>query len=197
MAHETEAVIGLGANLGNPEEALGEALRRLDKVPGVRVERVSSLYRTAPIDATGPDYTNAAAVLAVTIPAKDLLHAMQKIELDLGRVRPAGVHNAPRTIDLDIELFGDSPIDEPPELVVPHPRMHERRFVLEPLHEIRPDAVIPGLGPAVRFLTLVQDFGIQRRKEMRLEDLFFAGLLVLLVLIAAGFVKLCQKYREH
>ena len=131
MAHETEAVIGLGANLGNPEEALGEALRRLDKVPGVRVERVSSLYRTAPIDATGPDYTNAAAVLAVTIPAKDLLHAMQKIELDLGRVRPAGV--------------------------VPHPRMHERRFVLEPLHEIRPDAVIPGLGPAVRFLTLVQD----------------------------------------
>mgnify|MGYP000011264149 FL=1 len=157
MAHETEAVIGLGANLGNPEEALGEALRRLDKVPGVRVERVSSLYRTAPIDATGPDYTNAAAVLAVTIPAKDLLHAMQKIELDLGRVRPAGVHNAPRTIDLDIELFGDSPIDEPPELVVPHPRMHERRFVLEPLHEIRPDAAIPGLGPAVRFLTLVQD----------------------------------------
>lgn len=77
-------------------------------MPGVRVERVSSLYRTAPIDATGPDYTNAAAVLAVTIPAKDLLHAMQKIELDLGRVRPAGVHNAPRTIDLDIELFGDS-----------------------------------------------------------------------------------------
>ena len=148
MAHETEAVIGLGANLGNPEEALGEALRRLARVPGVRVERVSSLYRTAPI---------AAAVLAVTIPAKDLLHAMQKIELDLGRVRPAGVHNAPRTIDLDIELFGDSPIDEPPELVVPHPRMHERRFVLEPLHEIRPDAVIPGLGPAVRFLTLVQD----------------------------------------
>ena len=100
---------------------------------------------------------DAAAVLAVTIPAKDLLHAMQKIELDLGRVRPAGVHNAPRTIDLDIELFGDSPIDEPPELVVPHPRMHERRFVLELLHEIRPDAVIPGLGPAVRFLTLVQD----------------------------------------
>ena len=106
MAHETEAVIGLGANLGNPEEALGEALRRLDKVPGVRVEPPN---------------------------------------------------NAPRTIDLDIELFGDSPIDEPPELVVPHPRMHERRFVLEPLHEIRPDAVIPGLGPAVRFLTLVQD----------------------------------------
>ena len=127
MAHETEAVIGLGANLGNPEEALGEALgealRRLSEVPGVRVVRVSSLYRTAPIDATGPDYTNAAAVLAVTIPAKELLHAMQKIELDLGRVRPAGVHNAPRTIDLDIELFGDSPIDEPPELVVPHPRM--------------------------------------------------------------------------
>lgn len=95
MAHETEAVIGLGANLGNPEEALGEALRRLSEVPGVRVVRVSSLYRTAPIDATGPDYTNAAAVLAVTIPAKELLHAMQKIELDLGRVAPRGFITLP------------------------------------------------------------------------------------------------------
>ena len=159
---QQSAWIGLGANLGDARRCLAEALRCIDAVPGVRVAAVSSLYRTEPIDAEGPDFTNAVARVETELSPLGLLSALQEIELRLGRVRPVGIHNAPRTIDLDIELFGNGPVSDPSRLVVPHPRMHERRFVLEPLLEVSPDARIPGKGAAADFLPGVLSQRLER-----------------------------------
>ena len=150
------AYLGLGANLGDAPATLAEAVRRLSQVDGVRVDAVSSLYRTAPVDAEGPDYTNAVARIVTSLAPMALLAETQRIEKELGRVRPAGVHNAPRTLDIDIELYGEEAISEPPALLVPHPRMHERAFVLVPLTELDPQARIPGRGLAAEFLPSVR-----------------------------------------
>lgn len=130
--------VGLGANLGDARAALAQAVRALAAVPGVEVVRVSSLYRSAPLDAGGPDYLNAVAQLRTTLPALVLLHALQAIEQAAGRERP--YRNAPRTLDLDLLLHADERIATP-ELTVPHPRMAERAFVLMPLAEIAPQQV--------------------------------------------------------
>jgi len=132
--------IGLGANLGDARAALDQAVRALAAVPGVEVVRVSSLYRSAPIDAGGPDYLNAVAQVRTTLPALALLHALQAIEHAAGRERP--YRNAPRTLDLDLLLHAGERIVTP-ELTVPHPRMAERAFVLLPLAEIAPQQVPP------------------------------------------------------
>ncbi len=142
----TSAWIGLGANLGDCEAALQEAVRALAALPGTRVLRLSSLYRSAPIDAGGPDYFNAVAEIATSLEPLVLLDALQAIENQAGRERP--YRNAPRTLDLDLLRFGDAHIDHP-RLRVPHPRMHERAFVLLPLAEIAPDLVAPALRDAV------------------------------------------------
>jgi len=135
---EVTTYVALGANLGDPVQALREALQRLSETPGVRLVRASSLYRTAPIDSSGPDYLNAVAELATTLTAPDLLTALQAIEQGAGRERP--YRNAPRTLDLDLLLYGSARIDSE-TLTVPHPRMGERAFVLVPLHEIAPERV--------------------------------------------------------
>ncbi len=135
---EVTAHIALGANLGNAAQALRDALSALGAVPGVRLVRASSLYRTAPVDSSGPDYINAVAEIGTTLTAPALLGAMQAIENSAGRERP--YRNAPRTLDLDLLLYGDARIDSS-RLTVPHPRMHERAFVLVPLREIAPDRV--------------------------------------------------------
>lgn len=135
---EVTAHIALGANLGEPAQALHDALSALSAVPGIRVVRASSLYRTAPVDSSGPDYLNAVAEIATTLTAPALLDALQAIEHQAGRERP--YRNAPRTLDLDLLLFGDACI-ESPRLTVPHPRMDERAFVLVPLAEIAPQRV--------------------------------------------------------
>ncbi|GKT16949.1 2-amino-4-hydroxy-6-hydroxymethyldihydropteridine diphosphokinase [Acidovorax sp. SUPP2522] len=134
------AWIGLGANLGDARAALLGALDAMAQWPGSRLLRVSSLYRSAPVDAGGPDYWNAVAELATPLAAIDLLHALQAIEQAAGRERP--YRNAPRTLDLDVLLYGDERIDTS-ELTVPHPRMGERAFVLQPLAEIAPGRVEP------------------------------------------------------
>ncbi len=157
----TRAHVALGANLGNPLAALRAALSDLAAVEGVAVTATSSFYRTAPIESSGPDYVNAVAAVETTLPPLALLHALQAIEKAHGRVRPAGVVNAPRTLDLDLLLYGDSVIAMP-ELTVPHPRMHLRAFVLVPLLEIAPDASIPGRGEARHFLASVADQAIER-----------------------------------
>ena len=133
------AYIGLGANLGEPVAAMLGALRALQAIPGVRVQRVSSLYITAPVDSSGPDYRNAVAELATSLSAHTLLLQLQQLELQAGRERP--YRNAPRTLDLDLLLYGDARIAMP-DLLVPHPRMWERAFVLAPLAELRPDLVV-------------------------------------------------------
>lgn len=132
----TRAYIGLGANLGDAEATLRQAFDEIRIIPGIEQLRLSPLYRTAPIDSSGPDYLNAVAELQTTLTAHQLLSALQDIEQRHGRLRP--YRNAPRTLDLDVLLFGTEQIDEP-ALTIPHPRMHERAFVLRPLHDLAPD----------------------------------------------------------
>ena len=157
----TKAYVALGANLGNPQEALQAALEDLRQTAGVGVTAVSSFYRTAPVESSGPDYVNAVAEVETTLAAPELLHVLQRIENAHGRVRPVGVVNAPRTLDLDLLLFGKDTVATP-ELTVPHPRMHLRAFVLVPLLEIAPDAVIPGLGAARDYVAATADQAIQK-----------------------------------
>lgn len=144
---EVRAFVALGANLGDAAGTVQRALQTLGDTPGLRPVKASSLYRTAPVDATGPDFINAVAEVATTLTAPDLLDALQAIETAEGRERP--YRNAPRTLDLDVLLYGDARIDSP-RLTVPHPRMHERAFVLVPLAEVAPARVDDGALLAVR-----------------------------------------------
>lgn len=137
------AYIGLGANLGEPESALREALLAIAALPDSLLATTSSFYRTAPIDSSGPDYLNAVVRLDTGLPPRVLLAELQRIEQAHGRERP--YRNAPRTLDLDLLLYGDECITSP-ALTVPHPRLHERAFVVRPLAEIAPQLCIPGRG---------------------------------------------------
>jgi len=132
------AYIGLGANLGAAEQAVTQALLALDALPGTRLVRRSSLYRSAPHEASGPEFINADAAVQTRLTAPELLAALQGLELAAGRERP--YFHAPRTLDLDLLTYGDGRI-ESPHLTVPHPRITERAFVLLPWAEIAPDRV--------------------------------------------------------
>ena len=136
------AYVALGANLGNAAQTVRDALAALRALPNTQLVKASSLYRTAPVDSTGPDYINAVAELRTTLTAPDLLRALQGIEAAAGRERP--YRNAPRTLDLDVLLYGAASIDSAP-LTVPHPRMWERAFVLVPLAEVAPELVLPSV----------------------------------------------------
>ncbi|MBP7451938.1 MAG: 2-amino-4-hydroxy-6-hydroxymethyldihydropteridine diphosphokinase [Ottowia sp.] len=132
------AFIALGANLGDAAVAVRQAAADLARLPQTVLVATSPLYASAPVDAQGPDYVNAVAQLATRLSAPDLLRALQAQELAAGRTRP--YHHAPRTLDLDLLLYGDGRIDSP-ALTLPHPRMHQRAFVLRPLSDIAPDRV--------------------------------------------------------
>jgi 2-amino-4-hydroxy-6-hydroxymethyldihydropteridine diphosphokinase len=152
------AMIGLGSNLGDRAAMLEGALAALSSTPGVRIERVSSVCETEPVGGPtgqGP-YLNAAAAIETTLEPLVLLRVLQAIEARFGRGRT--VRWGERTLDLDLLLFDDRVIDSP-ELTVPHPRLAERRFVLEPLAEIAPDAVEPTTGRTVSGLLRELDRG--------------------------------------
>jgi len=151
------AFIGIGANLGDARGNVLDAVARLRRLPGTTVTGVSSLYRTAPIDSSGDDYINAVARTETTLDAEALLRALHDIEQRHGRERP--YRNAPRTLDLDVLLYGDERIASP-TLTVPHPRLTQRAFVLVPLLELAPSIDIPGLGPATAFADSVADQAI-------------------------------------
>jgi 2-amino-4-hydroxy-6-hydroxymethyldihydropteridine diphosphokinase len=151
------AYIGIGANLGDARANVLDAVARLHRLPGTTVTAVSSLYRTAPIDSSGDDYINAVAHIETTLDAEALLRALHDIEQQHGRERP--YRNAPRTLDLDVLLYGDEQIASA-TLTVPHPRLTQRAFVLVPLLELAPSIVIPGLGPAAAFADSVADQAI-------------------------------------
>jgi 2-amino-4-hydroxy-6-hydroxymethyldihydropteridine diphosphokinase len=153
------AAVGIGANLGDARANVADALRRLAATPDCQLLAASSAWRTAPIDATGDDYINAVALVETTLSAPALLAALHAIETAHGRARP--YRNAPRTLDLDLLLYEQDEIATP-GLQLPHPRMHERAFVLAPLLEVAPDAIIPGRGPAAAFLASVADQAIVR-----------------------------------
>ncbi len=144
------AFVGLGANLDDPRMQVSQALGELGAIAGTRVVKASSLYRSAPVGhGTQPDFINAVAELATGLSAHDLLAELQAIEARHGRRRSFA--NAARTLDLDLLLYGGETVRDQ-TLTLPHPRMHERAFVLLPLLEIAPAAVVPGHGPARELL---------------------------------------------
>ena len=139
----TRAYVGLGANLGEREATIRRAVELLAETPGVAVVAVSTLRETDPVGyADQPRFLNGVAALETTLAPRALLERLLAVERELGRVRGEGPRFGPRTIDLDLLLHGDEVVDEP-GLVVPHPRLAERQFVLEPLHELDPRLALP------------------------------------------------------
>jgi 2-amino-4-hydroxy-6-hydroxymethyldihydropteridine diphosphokinase len=148
----TRAYVGLGANLGDRERTLHDAVAALGSEEGIDVVSVSTLRETEPVGVgEQPLFLNGAAALDTTLGAAELLDRLLAVEQRFGRVRVSGEHG-PRTLDLDLLLYGDEQIEEP-GLTVPHPRLHERRFVLEPLAELDPGLVVPGRGPVEALLS--------------------------------------------
>ena len=155
------AYVGIGANLDNPVARVRSAFTSLDTIPCTRVVKRSSLYRTEPQGyRSQPDFVNAVAELDTALAPRDLLDGLQAIEANAGRRRSFA--NAPRTLDLDLLLYDAQRIDQP-GLVVPHPRMQERAFVLVPLVEIAPDVEIPGAGRARDCLARVAGQAVEKR----------------------------------
>ena len=147
------ACVALGANLGDAVATVQQALRDVGGLPKTQLLKASSLYRSAPYEAQGPDFINAVVLIQTGLGPMALLHALQGLELQSGRERP--YKNAPRTLDLDIVFYGDE-VMATPELTLPHPRWQERAFVLQPLAEVWPERV------SVAQLAAVQDQAIQR-----------------------------------
>ena len=160
-----KAYVGLGSNLGERESLLKAAIEQLAQLPETRLGRVSSLYDTAPVgELDQPNFLNAVVQLETALTARQLLWNLLLIERRYARVR--GVKNGPRTLDLDIVLYGDAThADE--ALTIPHPRMHERAFVLVPLAEIAPDAVVPGLGKVSELAARIDAGGITRIEQQQ------------------------------
>jgi 2-amino-4-hydroxy-6-hydroxymethyldihydropteridine diphosphokinase len=146
------AFVGLGSNLGDPEELIASALELLAGEEGIEVLAVSSLRETDPVGFEDqPRFLNGAAELATELAPRELLERLLAIERRLGRIRGEGPRFGPRTIDLDLLLYGEETVQEP-GLTLPHPRLHERRFVLEPLVELDPALEVPGRGPVQALL---------------------------------------------
>ena len=162
MTALVRAYVGLGANLGDAAATLERALVDLSHLPQTQLVARSGLYRSAPIDASGPDFINAVCALDTPLPAAELLAHLHAIEAAGGRVR--GAHHAPRTLDLDLLSHGDQCSDEE-HLRLPHPRAHQRAFVLVPWAEIAPDALIPGHGTVRNLLANVAQQRIERLRS--------------------------------
>lgn len=165
MSHATvPAYVGLGSNLHDPIAQVRAAFSMLGRLPASRLARCSSLYRTRPVgDVVQPDFINAACRLDTSLAPRVLLGELLGIEARRGRVRDGGA-GGPRVLDLDLLLYGELRIDED-RLLVPHPRLHARAFVLYPLTEIAPDLVIPGHGPAAALLAACAGQGVERLTE--------------------------------
>ncbi|HEX7386961.1 MAG TPA: 2-amino-4-hydroxy-6-hydroxymethyldihydropteridine diphosphokinase [Castellaniella sp.] len=152
------AYVGLGANLGNAAATVRAAANELAQAHGIGQLQLSSLYETTPIDSSGPNYVNAVAQIHTRLEPLALLQTLQAIEAAHGRTRP--YHNAPRTLDLDLLWYDGRSLNEP-TLVVPHPRMHERAFVLQPLQELAGDLML-AQGSLTALLRHCGDQGIHR-----------------------------------
>ena len=153
MREPVSATIGLGANLGDARQAVQDAMLAIAAFEHCQLRAASPLYRSAPVDSSGPDYVNAVMQISTRLSAPDLLTRLHQLERGAGRERP--YRNAPRTLDLDILRYGAARIDSP-TLTVPHPRMHQRAFVLRPLADIAPALV------SVQDLHAVADQAIEK-----------------------------------
>jgi len=152
----TQAYVALGSNLGDREATLRGAVEALDATPGIRVVAVSRLFDTAPVgNVDQPRFLNGAVALETELSARELLDVLLAVEQRFGRVRAGVPPQGPRTLDLDLLVYGDAEIDEP-GLRVPHPRLHERSFVLEPLADVAPALEVPGKGPIQALLARVE-----------------------------------------
>jgi len=161
LSRMVDAYVGLGANLGDPRAQLEAALGALASHPGVELRAVSSAYESDPVGPVGdqPAFLNAVALVGTTLAPGALLRALLEIEDALGRTRI--VRFGPRTCDLDLLLYGRTVLDEP-DLVLPHPRLAERRFVLEPLAELAPELELPDGRRVADLLATVADQGVRR-----------------------------------
>ncbi|BBI99040.1 2-amino-4-hydroxy-6-hydroxymethyldihydropteridine diphosphokinase [Ferrigenium kumadai] len=158
------AFVGLGSNLQDPGSQLQHAFSDLDRLPGTRLLQRSSLYRSAPVGYLDqPDFVNAVAKIETALTPHELLQALLQIEHDHGRERT--FRNAPRTLDLDVLLYDDLQLHEH-GLTIPHPQMHLRAFVLQPLLEIAPDCVIPGVGSAEQALHACAGQVLERMQDV-------------------------------
>lgn len=157
------AYVGLGANLGHPEQTIVQALQALRANPRLTVVACSSLWCSAPQDAPGPDFFNAVIAVQTDLSARQLLEQLQDLERQFGRERP--FPNAPRSLDLDLLMFGSLIVNEP-DLTLPHPRMHMRAFVLEPLAEINPLLKIPLRGPIAHWREQARDQDLHRLRSL-------------------------------
>jgi 2-amino-4-hydroxy-6-hydroxymethyldihydropteridine diphosphokinase len=153
------AYVALGANLGDAKATLSHAVHALAELTRTQLLDTSPIYQTEAVDSEGPDYLNSVAKLSTELSPHELLAALQAIETTYGRERP--YRNAPRTLDLDLLLYGGEHIATA-DLTVPHPRMHERAFVLAPLADIAPDVVVPGHGDVRTLLAAVHGQRIRR-----------------------------------
>lgn len=165
-ASARDVVLALGSNLGDRLENLQAGLDALASWPPLTCRAVSAVFETRPVG--GPDqadYLNAVLLAASSLPARAVLDGCQAVEHALGRVR--AVRWGPRTLDIDIITFGDE-ISDDPELTLPHPRAHQRAFVLVPWLDVDPDATLPGFGPVTDLLARIGADGVRRRSDLRL-----------------------------
>jgi 2-amino-4-hydroxy-6-hydroxymethyldihydropteridine diphosphokinase len=163
-----QAVLALGSNLGERFRTLQGAVHTFADTPDVTVVAVSPVYESAPVDAPdgSPPFLNAVVLADTTLPLHTVLDRCRAVEAAFGRERPAN-RNAPRTLDVDLIVLGER-VAEDPDAVVPHPRAHERAFVLRPWLDVDPDAVIPGRGAARDLLARVDQSGLRRRDDLTL-----------------------------
>ncbi|WP_306188635.1 MULTISPECIES: 2-amino-4-hydroxy-6-hydroxymethyldihydropteridine diphosphokinase [unclassified Streptomyces] len=169
LQNPKRAVISLGSNLGNRLETLQGAVDALEDTPGVRIKAVSPVYETEPWGVepgSQPSYFNAVVVLKTTLPPSSLLERAHAIEEAFHRVRDE--RWGPRTIDVDIVAYADVVSDDP-RLTLPHPRAHERAFVLAPWHDVDPEAQLPGRGPVAALLTALTRAGVEPRADLELR----------------------------
>ncbi|WP_328640105.1 2-amino-4-hydroxy-6-hydroxymethyldihydropteridine diphosphokinase [Streptomyces canus] len=163
------AVLSLGSNLGNRLETLQGAIDALEDTPGVRIKAVSPVYETQPWGVAAdsqPSYFNAVVVLKTTLPPSSLLERAHAVEEAFNRVRDK--RWGPRTLDVDIVAYAEVVSDDP-VLTLPHPRAHERAFVLVPWHDVEPEAQLPGRGPVAELLDTVTRNGVEPRKDLELQ----------------------------
>jgi len=163
------AVLSLGSNLGNRLETLQGAIDALEDTPGVRIKAVSPVYETAPWGVepgSQPSYFNAVVLLKTTLPPSSLLERAHAVEEAFHRVRDE--RWGARTLDVDIVAYADV-VDDDPHLTLPHPRAHERAFVLAPWHDVEPEAQLPGVGSVAGLLDTVTREGVTARKDLELH----------------------------
>jgi len=167
MTPRTTVVLALGSNLGDRLANLQAAVDALAAGPGLDQVAVSPVYETAPVGGPPqPDYLNAVLVAMTSLPPRAVLDRGRAAETALGRVR--GPRWGPRTLDVDVIAYGNE-VSSDPELTLPHPRAHERAFVLAPWHDVDPGAVIPGRGPVAGLLAALPADGVRLRRDVRLR----------------------------